>query len=231
MTTFSLILASIAFMPGILQAAGQSARTPPATADASWTRSFAVPFDPKAADDQGRENGLTNDPRFEALLKASFPQRQWFWYEHGRLVSMVDLIETFIGVPGDAILDDGRYITADGCVPHDCVANRGMLWIDSQTHPARLIFSGINIVSGDASQDASRLWIFSNTKLNWQHLPPSFLASLPRWLANIAKPDYKGTNGYRYNFVLATIVQPNGVMEDITPETLHLRSKESGAKQ
>jgi len=190
-----------------------------------------VPFDPRATDEQGDENRLTNDPRFGALLKASFPQRQWFWFEHGRLVSTADLIITFIGVPGDAILDDGRYVTADGCVPHDCVANRGMLWIDSQSHPATLIFAGIGLVSGEASQDASRLWIFSSTKLNWQHLPPSFLASLPRWLSTIAKPDYKGTNGYRYNFVLATIVQPNGLMEDITPETLHLRSKEPGAKQ
>jgi len=212
---------------------GQNAQKPTpsaSTKDATWTRTFAVPFNPlKAAnDDQGKENELNIDPRFRPLLKSSFPQRQWFWYEHGQLVSTADLIETFIGVPGDAILDEGRYVTADGCVPHDCDANRGMLWIDTGTQPATLIFVGINPVSGNSSQETSRLWIFSSRKLDWQKLPNSFTTSLTRWLSTIAKQDYRGTGGYHYKFALATIVQPNGVMEDITPETLSLGIAEIG---
>ena len=224
-----LISLFICAAPALAQSAQKP--TPPAsTKDATWTRIFAVPYDPQKAegDGLGNENSLTNDPRFDALLKASFPQRQWFWYEHGKLVSTADLIETFTGVPGDAILDEGRYVTADGCVPHDCVANRGMLWIDTETQPATLIFVGINLVSGNSSQETSHLWIFSSRKLNWQKLPNSFTTSLPRWLSTIAKPDYRGTSGYHYKFALATIVQPNGVMEDITPETLPLGITEIG---
>ena len=215
--------------PALAQSAQKPTR-PASTKDATWMRTFAVPFDPQKAegDELGNENGLTNDPRFEALLKASFSQRQWFWYEHGQLVSTADLIETFIGVPGGAILDEGRYVTADGCVPHDC-EDRGMLWIDTGTLPATLIFVGINLVGGSSnSQETSHLWIFSSRKLNWQKLPNSFTASLPRWLATIAKPGYHGTGGYHYKFALATIVQPNGVTEDITPETLPLGNIDIG---
>jgi hypothetical protein len=198
--------------------------------DAAWTRAFAVPFSPHAADGQGNAPSLTIDPRFEPLLKASFPQRQWFWYDHGRLVSTADLIRTYMSTSGGAILDEGRYVTADGCVPHVCDALHGMLWIDTGVHPAELIFAGTILVSGNGEDERYHLWIFSSTKLNWQHLPPSFLISLPRWLSTIRKLD-NGTNRPHFKFALVTIVQPNGIMEDLTPETLPLGTIEIGAKQ
>jgi hypothetical protein len=211
---------------------GQNAQKPTpsaSTKDATWTRQFAVPFNTQQAPTV--HGKLFTDPRFLPLLRASFPQRQWFWYDHGRLVSTDNLIDTFLGVSfGDPILDEGRYVTTDGCVPHVCDVDRGMLWIDTGVHPADTIFVATNLVGGNGSA-GFHLWMFSSTKLNWQHLPPAFLVSLTRWLSTIAEPGYNGTSGYSFNFVLATIVQPSGVIEDITPETLHLRSIEPGAKQ
>ena len=207
----------------------------PTGGDAAWAKMYATRCGPATRrcppSTNGYENAFNGDPRLSTLLKSSFPQHQWFRSDHHKLTPLPDLIQMFIGVPGGLSLDEDRYVTADGCVPHLCDVNRGMLWIDTGVHPADAIFVATNLVSGDGSQDASHLWIFSSNKLNWQHLPPSFLISLPRWLSTIAKPGYYGTSGYPFNFVLATIVQPNGEMEDITPETLHLRSIEPGAKQ
>jgi hypothetical protein len=206
-----------------------SAQTPsivaasPAT-DATWTRNFSVPFDPQHSPKfQGM---LITDPRFGPLLKTFFPQRQWFWYDHGRLVSTDELIYTFLGVSfGDPILDQGRYVTADGCVAHICNVERGMLWIDTAVHPADAIFVATNLVGGEPSSDC-HLWIFSSTKLDWQHLASSFSASLTRWISAVETPG----SGSDLKFVLATIVQPDGVMEDISPATLPLATKETGAK-
>jgi hypothetical protein len=237
MPSFRLQLAAVlslaaASLPAVAQPAHAPESSP--AMDAAWIRAFAVPeidrpIDPEAAHPLGEENRINTDPRFAALLKSALPQRQWFWYEHRHLVSTANLIHTFVGVPGDAILDQNRYVTLDGCVPHYC-PDHGMLWIDTGAHPATLIFAGTGEVFSDNSADKNRLWIFSSIKLNWQQIPQPFLASLFRWLTLIAIPG-GGTSGYKYNFVLVTIVQPNGVMEDITPETLHLRSIESGAKQ
>jgi hypothetical protein len=218
-----LISALACTAPALAQSA-QKPTPPVSTKDATWTREYAT---------NGKD--IKWDTRFIPLLKASFPQHQWFWYDHYKSTSLPDLIQTFLGVSGSALLDEDRYVTADGCVPHDCVANRGMLWIDTGTQPATLIFAATNLVSGNGPE-GYHLWIFSSTKLNWQHLPPWFSVSLPRWLTTIAKPGYRGTSGYHYKFALATIVQPNGVMEDITPETLPLGITEigttkTGAKQ
>jgi hypothetical protein len=202
--------------------------------DAAFTRDFAVPWQDTPAhatsdNEVGRENALNGDPRFAVLLRSAFHQKQWFWLDHYRFTPLPDLIETFIGVPGSAILDEGRYVTLDGCVPHDCT-DRGMLWIDSESQPASLIFAATRPVNGDGPA-GDHLWLFSSVKLNWQHLPPSFLVSLPRWFETIGKPGYSGTSGYRFDFVLATIVQPNGIMEDLSPATLHLRNTQTGAQQ
>lgn len=166
----------------------------------------------------GQENRLNWDPRFTALLKGAFPQKQWFWYDHYRFTPLPELIQTFIGVPGNAILDDNRYVTIDGCVAHDCSANLGMLWSDTEQRPALLLFVGINIVAG-SSDNASHLWIFSSANLNWTALPKPFLASLHRWILKISANPYN-----RYNFVLTTFVQPNGEMQDFALSFLHLNA-------
>lgn len=195
-----------------------------AAADTAWIRGFAASGAVSKLATLGRGNELLWNPRFAALLKISFPQKQWFWYDHYRLTPTADVIQTFLGVIGDAILDDNRYVTVNGCVPHVCDALYGMLWIDTSDHPA-LLFAGTQIVGSNSGEEPFHLWLFTSTKLDWTHLPAPFLASLQRWSANI------GPNGNHLNFVLATLVQPNGVMEDISPAVLHLGATETGVKQ
>ena len=111
--------------------------------------------------------------------------------------------------------------------------DRGMLWIDTGTDPAVLIFAGIDPIGGSLPPYTytrkSHLWIYTSEKLNWQKIPAPFLSSLHRWLATISTDPYFGTHGYIYDFSLATIVQPNGVMEDLGPDTLGLGATESHA--
>jgi|ERR1035437_9551235 hypothetical protein len=202
---------------------------PIAPVDASWTRTYAVPWQnipvvPDFAQEQGQENRLNGDPRFLPLLKSAFHQQQWFWRDHYRFTPVPDLVQTFIGVPGSALLDENRYITADGCVPHDC-NDRGMLWIDTGSRPAMLIFVATGLVRGSDRSDPTHLWILSSKHLDFENLPPAFLTSLRRW------KDDNAAHGYKEDFVLATLVQPTGEQVDLTYPTLFYKQNEPGAKQ
>ena len=131
-------------------------------------------------------------------------------------------MQLFMGVPGNVILDESRYVTLDGCLAHVCDADRGMLWIDTGADPADLIFAGIDLIGGKTPDSESHLWIFTSRNLNWQHTPAPFVSSLHRWLATIGTDPYFGTDGYHYKFAIVTIVQPNGVMVDLGPGTFSL---------
>jgi hypothetical protein len=228
---FGVLLAATAAVitAGVLaQATHRQTATSNTSRDAAWVRAFAATGQLSTTGvGIGRENQLNWDPRFTSLLAASFPQKQWFWYDHWKLTPLPAVMQLFMGVPGNAVLVDGRFVTLDGCVPHDCGTNRGMLWIDTGTDPAVLIFAGINTISSNSSPFKSHLWVYTSEKLNWQKVPPSFLFSLNRWLATIGENGYFGTDGYRYDFSLATIVQPNGVMTDLGPNVFGLDVTES----
>jgi hypothetical protein len=205
-----------------------SSQTPASNTDTSWVRTFAVPYHPLTPhppfiEGQGHENALNGDPRFAALLHSSFSQKQWFWYDHYHFPPVADLITTFIGVSGSALLDDNRYVTADGCVPHDC-GDRGMLWIDTGTKPATLIFVATGDIRDVKGSNATHLWLFASKHLDFENLPPDFLSSLQRW------HDLNTANNYKEDFVLATLVQPNGEMVDLTYPTLNFKQNEPGAK-
>jgi hypothetical protein len=223
----NLILSAL-FLPAFVFATHAPAQAPvrplQATLDAAWVQTFAAPLAGNQTDKQiGRENALNGDPRFPLLLKSSFHQHQWFWYDNNKFTPVAELIELFIGVPGSALLDDNRYVTADGCVPHDCV-ERGMLWIDTAAHPATVIFVATTDVNSIEGGDHARLWLFASQHLDFQNLPPAFLNSLKRWHNYIAL-------GYKEDIVLATLVQPNGEQVDLTYPTLYFKDHQPGAKK
>jgi hypothetical protein len=201
--------------------------------NALWIRAYAFPWQEITATwpidhHQSRENALRTDPRFRPLLKSSFPQHQWFWKDRDRFVPMEDLVKTFIGVPGMTVLDENRYVTVDGCIPNDR-GDKGMLWIDTTTHPTSIIFAAtgfININEDDRGGMAARdhLWLFTSTHLNWQKIPSAFVSSLRRW-------NQTNTMGLEpIPFILVTIVQPNGEMVDLAPSLLFLSASTNGAK-
>lgn len=200
-----------------------------ASGDTTWIRGFAIPADqlqPQTpGSSQGHENGLNGDPRFDALLRSSFHQRQWFWHDHGSFIPVADLVHTFIGVPGDAVLTSGRYVTANGCVPHDCT-DLGMLWIDTGVHPASLLFAATQLIVSVDKPSQTHLWIFASRKQNFEDLPPDFLASLKRWRDTANADKY-----LKSDVILATLVQPTGEQVDLTYDTLFYKQNQPGAKK
>lgn len=230
---FGMLLLILGSTSQCTSAQAANRQTPAISSDrnAAWIRAFAAAGPPSAAGTGiGDENKLLSDSRFTSLLKSSFPQKQWFWYDHWKLTPLPEMMQIFMGVPGNTVLDDNRYVTLDGCVPHDCYMNRGMIWIDTESNPAVLIFAGINPVSSNTPPFRSHLWIYPSRKLNWQQIPASYLSSLHRWLATIGADHYMGTDGYRYDFSMATIVQPDGIMEDLGTDILGLPGTESKEK-
>lgn len=179
--------------------------------DLSWIREFASH---SRGDEKGRENDLNMDPRFQLLLKHSLRQQQFFWRDHGRFTTLPDLVQTFIGVPGDVLLEQNRYVTANGCVPHDC-GDRGMIWMDTapSQHPL-LIFVATEVINGPTGNtEAIHLWLFSTLKLDWQHVPPPFLGSISEWWNSTSQ----NTGLLPQHVTLVTLVQPSGEMVDLSP--------------
>lgn len=220
---------AVALAPALLAGAQQKhvASLAPAR-DATWAKLYATTCQPAVKQcppsTNGYENDFTWDKRLPALLRASFPQHQSFWQDQERSTSVPNLVLEFIGVPGSLLVDQDRYVTANGCVPHVC-EYRGILWIDTARHPAQLIFV--------AAGDENMLWIFSSTRLNGKQLPQPFLASFHRWRDQLIQFDSQGHSSSTYldDFLAANLVQPNGEIVTLSPSALGLQSPLPGAKQ
>ncbi len=213
----------------LMLASARAQKTAPP--DAQWVKSFAAPCDAAVcaksginADNKiGKENALNTDPRWSALLHASLRQRQWFFNEHG-FTPLADLAQTFMGVPGNALLDEDRYVTADGCYPHLCVL-RGMVWVDTGANPAKVIFVATDLINDlDADPGQLHLWIFANGRLDFARLPPDFLL-LKRW------HDTNEAHGYKETIAFVTFVQPNGGQSDLAYSMLFHPWKQPGVKK
>lgn len=234
MTERPLIFASIVLAATLCLLTLASARAQKtAPLDAAWVKSFAAPCGSTSCignpeDPIGKENSLSNDRRLLPLLRSAFPQKQWFLSDHHKFTPVADVIQEFIGVPGNAILDDGRYVTADGCFPHVCDIFRGMLWIDTSTHPADLIFVATNnIEDANAYPSPWHLWLFvsSSNHRTSQALPPAFLTSLKRW------QDANQAQGYKEDIPFATLVQPDGGQSDLTYSNLFDKRNHPGVRK
>jgi hypothetical protein len=224
---------ALALAPVLFAGAQQAHAASSSQSDATWMKSFAAPCNstPCPLHGVGDENRLSNDRRLLPLLRSSLPQKQWFFSETHNFMPVADSVSTFIGVPGSAILDDGRYVTADGCVPHTCDVLRGMLWIDTGARPATLFFAATDAIdSVDYTKqiygDQFHLWLFvSNNRRPSNMLPPEFLRSLKRW------HDVNEANGYKQDIALVTIVHPDGRQIDLTYSNLFIQRNRSGAKK
>jgi hypothetical protein len=142
-------------------------------------------------------------------------QHQFFWHDHGQFTTLPELVQQFIGVPGNTVLHEQRFVVLDGCVPHSCSA-RGMLWIDTQGTQPTLIFVATDNVSGSAADKGSmvHLWLFPSTKLNWQNLPVEFISSMDEWWIRTTKVWQKY---YTERVTMVSIVQPNGEIVTLSP--------------
>jgi hypothetical protein len=196
-------------MPISISGAKVTARTTRETQyDLAWVRTFT------SADKKNSDNKW--DPRFRALIKQSFDQRQTFWRDHGRFLTLPELVMEFIGIPEGVSLEQDRFVTMAGCVPHACSA-RGMVWIDTKgTGRPLVLFVAPQDVSTEQTEKRAlqHLWVFSSVELNWQKMPPQFEASFARWYRS-----YRATwaQYYQLDGVMVTLVEPSGLSYDLSP--------------
>lgn len=184
--------------------------------DAAWARDYAT-----------TQQDIKWDPHFIPMLRRALPQHQWFWRDHYRFLPLPELVRLYIGVPGTVTLDEDRYASADGCVPHVCTI-RAMLWIDTVARPPKVVFVTTESVDSSAgAQPVNHLLLFSSFRLDDQQLPKPLLHSIQHWIDSRPSTNRKDLDvlDSRYNIVIATIVQPTGVMLDLSPELLHLEGK------
>ncbi|MCU1320937.1 MAG: hypothetical protein JWM43_586 [Acidobacteriaceae bacterium] len=184
--------------------------------DVTWLALFANPAP------NGRQNELIRDPRFKGFLRDHLTAPQTFWNDNEPLV---DTILEFLEVPNQVVLDDNRYLSADGCVKAFCPA-RGLVFIDLGTAHPLVAFVAIDWVKENKTPDQSgaeyTLWLFSNRALNpgeseveGNRIPPALKNAIARWSGqpssgSVAIPHI--TN--------AVLVDPNGTPHQVSPATV-----------
>ena len=181
--------------------------------DLAWARAFASP-ELKSADNKW-------NPQFRALVQSSFHQRQTFWRDHGRFPSLPELVMEFLGVPGGVTLEQDRFVTMDGCVPHACSA-RGMVWIDTRGSGKPLVIFVVpqDVSTAETDKGAlQHLWLFSSDESSCQNMPPQFTASLSRWYGSYQETWAKY---YRMDALMLTLAEPSGLTHDLSPGLLRL---------
>ena len=224
------------FSVAVLAAAAQpkpNAFAPP-DRDASWAKAYATSCPeykhPCPPSTDGYENAFNGDPRLPGLLKQSLPQRESWWVNgHAGSAPVSSIVQEFMGVPGALLVDENRYVTANGCVPHACRII-GMLWIDTGMHPATVIFVAEFMIQDVKGREANHLWVYTSAPQNFEALPPNFLTTLKRWHESVSTKQFPQT------VTVATLVQPNGRMRDLTFDTLFYEQNmpvypKPGAKQ
>jgi hypothetical protein len=186
--------------------------------DVSWLAPYANPTP------EGRGDELTHDSRFKVFLRDHLTAHQIFWNENE---SLGDTAIEFLGVPGQVILDDNRYFSFDGCVPHFC-PSRGLLFVDLGTAHPLVVFVAIdwvkdNKVPGQTGAEYT-LWLFSNRPLTIdsaaneagvEHVPPALIHTISRWAAQptagtIVVPNITNT----------VLVDPTGTPHQVPPASL-----------
>ena len=186
-------------------ACGQKAAVPKAGVSAKWLLDY-----------QGNGDAdVRNDPQFAALLTRALPQRQFF---EGNM-TLTKAAEYYMGVgTGRVTVDEGRYATVTGCVPHMCNTNEGLLWVDTQSARPQVLFAALDPIAGTQGEGGTttwHLWIFGSQLLHadFDHvdaLPDDFMKQLKDWAGD--RP-----------VASAIFVEPSGILIPLLPkESLHL---------
>jgi hypothetical protein len=199
-----------------LQHAMQPKAAPQFQTDAQWAKSYAS----NCTDSHscGYPGGIIWDPHFLALLRRSLPQSESWWVNgYGGHSSVTNAVRDFLGIPKATTLVDNRYLTITGCVPHDCTTT-GMIWIDTATKPATVIFVGEDTVAGSLKGESGyHLYVYTSREITNYYagrrpikmFAPDFLKSVAQWHeGSISKYDDQ-------KIILATIVWPNGRTHDL----------------
>lgn len=181
----------------------------PQVEDLSWMWQYTQPSS------GSRENRLVQDPRFSPFLETHLKAPQSFW---GKNKPLSEVVIEFLGVPGEVIGDENRYLNADGCVPHFC-PDRGLLWVDLGLPHPLVVFAAIDWISDNKTTDengaAYTMWLFSNRSLDPEHIPTALTRSIARWTSHPSSGDTHLQNITRVFFV-----DPDGTPHPVTPSAI-----------
>jgi hypothetical protein len=186
--------------------------------DVSWLAPYANPTP------EGRGDDLIHEPRLKPFLRDHLTAHQIFWNENE---SLGDTAIEFLGVPGQVVLDDNRYFSFDGCVPHFC-PSRGLLFVDLGTAHPLVVFVAIDWVKDNKTPGQTgaeyTLWLFSNHPLTIdsaaneagvEHVPPALIHTISRWAAQPTA----GTTVVP-NITNTVLVDPTGKPQQVPPASL-----------
>ncbi len=197
-------------------------------------------YTPDAANPNGRENDLAQDPRFKPFLEQNLTAPQHFWGTPiaGRWRSLANTALDHLSVPDKVLADDNRYLAISGCVVHFCPA-RGLLWVDLNGSHHLVVFCAIDWTKQGAptsDPDAEyTVYCFSNDPLGVPgparaaaesptsaaastpdlHLPPALTRAIGRWAAE-PLPGSKIVQDITH----AIIVDPDGTEHEVSPTAL-----------
>ena len=178
----------------------------PNTGTLQWLWQYAQPKP------NGNAVALRADPRFAALLDASFKQPQAFW---GKDVPLSTVIPRFLARYGQVNSKNNRFLAVDGCVPSFCAAH-GMLWMDLGSPDPLLIFAAVNWTTETHTTDEANadynLWLFSNRQISADALPLSLTEAIADWDARLASA-HRGVP----HIVHALLVEPSGQPYPLNP--------------
>lgn len=195
--------------------------------DLSWLAPFALPAP------SGRENDLVRDPRFKPFVREHFTAPQTFWNDNQPLP---ETILEFLAVPNQVLLDENRFLSADGCVQHFCPA-RGLLFADLGTPHPLIVFAAIDWTREGKTTGQSgaeyTLWLFSNKPLragdsevdteSSTRISPALVRTLARWTG---QPSSGSTT--LQNITHTILVDPDGTPHPVSPGTLGITAVQTG---
>lgn len=173
------------------------------SADVQWLWKYTHPTP------NGDLGGLLADPRFPALLHEQLRAPQSFFRDgHAPLEEAATrYLSTQFAVTGT----DNRYITATGCVPHNCV-DQGLLFVDTLgSHPLVVFAATAWTTVGKSSSDPAadfNLWIFPGVALDPEHPPFALTQAISRWNFTAAQ-----------HIQTAILVDPDGTPHRVDPST------------
>lgn len=182
----------------------------PQVEDLSWMWQYTQPETTRS-----QENALLLDVRFKSFVETHFKAPQTFW---GKNKPLSDVVLEFLGVPGQVIGDENRYLNADGCVPHFC-PDRGLLWVDLGLPHPLVAFAAIDWISDDRTTDQDKatytLWLFSNHSIDPAHVPAALTRSVARWTSHPSPGD-----SHLQNITRVFFVDPDGTPHPVTPSAI-----------
>jgi hypothetical protein len=190
--------------------------------DVSWLAPYATP------DPGGRAEELLHDSRFKPFIRDHLTAPQTFWNQNE---SLHETIAEFLGVPGQVVLDDNRFLSVDGSVPQFS-PSRGLIFVDLGTVHPLVVFAATDWVKEDKTPSQSgaeyTLWVFTNHSLHAagdddpNHIPDALKRAITRWTN---RPLTEG--GTAENITTTILVDPDGTPHQVPTASLGLNSAQS----